>query len=84
MERPPLHLGVKLTVDKDSGVEVLLGVDAEVLVLGHDSLVHVADKVEGLVGGILVAIDFVPHYTLGRACRSESLHEEEVGTRISG
>jgi hypothetical protein len=59
-------------------------VDAEVFVLGHDSLVHVADEVECLVGGILVAVDFVPHYTLGRAGRSESLHEEEVRTTVYG
>jgi hypothetical protein len=31
-----------------------------------------------------VAVDFVPHYTLGRAGRSESLHEEEVRTTVYG
>ena len=62
MQRTLLHLGVKLAVDKDAGVEVLLAVNAEVLVLGHDSFVHVADEVEGLVTGVLVTIDFVSHH----------------------
>lgn len=78
-----LHLGMKFTVDEDTSVEVLLRVHAQVLVLRHDSLVHVADEVEGLIGGILVAVDFVAHHTLRRAGRSESLHEEEVGTKDS-
>lgn len=80
VQRTLLHLGVELAVDEDAGVEVLLAVDAEVLVLGHDSFVHVADEVEGFVAGILVAIDFVSHHGPGWADRSESLHEEEVGT----
>lgn len=82
VERTLLHLGVELAVDKDTRVEILLAVDAEVLVLGHDSFVHVADEVEGLVAGVLVAIDFISHYRLGWADRSKSLHEEEVGTEI--
>lgn len=80
MERTHLHLRVKKAVDEDAGVEVLLGVDAEVLVLGHDLLVHVADEAKCLVGGILVAVYFVSHHTLSRAGRSEPLHEEEVRT----
>ena len=80
VERTPLHLGVKLAVDEDTGVEILLGVDAEVLVLGHDSLVHVADDIEGLIASVFVAVDLVAHHTLLGTERSESLHEEEVGT----
>lgn len=76
-----LHLGVKLAVDKDTSVEVLLRVHAQVLVLRHDALVDVADEVEVLVGGVLVTVDLVAHYTLSRAGRGESLHEEEIGTR---
>lgn len=56
-----LHLGVHLSVDEDSGVEILLGVVAEVLVLGEDSLEHLVDGLEVLVAGVLVAVDFVFH-----------------------
>lgn len=80
VERTQFHLRVEKTVDEDTGVKVLLGVNAEILVLRHDSLVHVADQVESLVGGILVAVDLVAHYTLSWAGRGEALHEEEVGT----
>lgn len=62
VERTLLHLRVKLTVDKDTSVEVLLAVDAEILVLGHDSFIHVADEVKVLVASVLVAIDFISHY----------------------
>lgn len=62
VERTLLHLRVKLAVDKDAGVEVLLAVDAEVLVFRHDSFVHVADEVKGFISGVLMAIDFVPHH----------------------
>lgn len=79
----PLHLGMKLTVDEDTSVEVLLRVYTEVLVLRHDSFVHVTDKVEGLISGVLVTVDFVAHHTFRRAGRGESLHEEEVGTKDS-
>lgn len=76
-----LHLGMKLAVDEDTSVEVLLRVYTQVLVLRHDSFVHVADEIEGLVSGVLVTVDFIAHHTLRRAGRSESLHEEEVGTK---
>lgn len=56
---------------------------AQVLVLRHDSFVHVTDKVEGLISGVLVTVDFVAHHTFRRAGRGESLHEEEVGTKDS-
>lgn len=79
VERTQLHFGVEKTVNEDTGVKVLLGVNAQVLVLGHDSLVHVADQVESLIGGILVAVDLVAHHTLCWANRGETLHEEEVG-----
>lgn len=62
MQRTLLHLGVKLAVDENTSVEVPLAVDAEVLVLGHDSFVHVADEVEGLITGVFVTIDFVSHH----------------------
>lgn len=75
-----LHVWVKETVDEDTGVEVLLRVDAQVLVLGHDTLVHVANEGKGLVGGVLVAVDFVAHDGLGWADGGEALHEEEVWT----
>lgn len=78
MKRTLLHLRVELAVDEDAGVQVLLRVDAEVFVLGHDSLVHVADKVEFLIASVLVPIDFVAHDRLGGAHRGKSLHEEEV------
>ena len=72
---------MKLAVDEDTSVEVLLRVYTQVLVLRHDSFVHVADEIEGLVSGVLVTVDFIAHHTLRRAGRSESLHEEEVGTK---
>lgn len=75
-----LHVWVEEAVDEDAGVEVLLCVDAEVLVLGHDALIHVADESEGLVSGVLVAVDFVAHDGLGWADGREALHEEEVWT----
>ena len=80
VERTQLHLGVEQAVDKDTGVQVLLRVDAEVLVFRHDSLVHVADKGELLIASVLVPIDFVAHDRLGGAHRRKSLHEEEVWT----
>lgn len=79
VDGPLLHLRVQLAVDEDARVEILLGVGAEVLVLGHDSLVHVADGGELLVRGVLVAVDFVAHDALGWAGWGEALHEEEVG-----
>lgn len=81
MKRTLLHPGMKLAVDKDTSVEVLLRVHAQVLILRHDPFVHVTDEVEGLVGGVLVAVDFIAHHTLRGADRGEALHEEEVGTR---
>jgi len=80
VQRTSLHLGVELAVDEDAGVEVLLGVDAEILVLRHNALVHVADEVEGLISSVLVTVDLIAHHTLLGADRSESLHEEKVGT----
>ena len=80
VERALLHLGVKQAVDEHTHVHVLLGVNAEVLVLRHDSLVHVANGVEVLIARVLVAIDFISHHRLGWADRSKSLHEEEVRT----
>ena len=56
-----------------------MAVDAEVLVLGHDSFIHVADEVEGLVTGILVAIDFVSHHGLLWADRSERCMKKKLG-----
>lgn len=84
VQRAHFHLRVQKAVDEDAGVEVLLGVDAQVLVLGHDTFVHVADEVEGLIGGIFVAVDFVAHDGLCGADGGEALHEEEVGTKIVG
>ena len=78
-QRPLLHLRVQLAIHKHTGIEVLLAVDAEVLVLGHDTLVHVADEVEVVVRGVLVAVDFVAHDALRRAGWCKPLHEEEVG-----
>jgi hypothetical protein len=43
VERALLHLGVKLAVDKDTSVKVLLGANAEVFVLRHNSFIHIAD-----------------------------------------
>ena len=80
VQRTHLHLWVEEAVDEDAGVEVLLCVDAEVFVLGHDAFVHVTDEVEGFVGGILVAVDLVAHDGLRWAHGSEALHEEEVWT----
>lgn len=74
-----LHLRVQLAVDEDACVEVLLGVGAEVFILRHDSLVHVADGGELLVVGVVVAVDFVAHDALSWADWGEALHEEEVG-----
>ena len=81
-QRPLLHLRVQLAIHKHTGIEILLAVDAEVLVLGHDALVHVADDVEVVVRGVLVAVDFVAHNALRRACGCEPLHEEEVGRDV--
>lgn len=78
VERALLHLGVELTVDEDTGIEVLLGENAKILVLGHDSLVHVADEVELRVAGILVAVDLIAHHAFLGSKGSESLHEEKV------
>lgn len=62
VKRSHFLLRVKLAVDKDTSVEVLLGVDAQVFVLRHDSFVHVADKIEVLIARILIAVDFISHY----------------------
>lgn len=77
-ERTLLHLGVHLTVDEDTGVDVLLGVGAEVLVLRHDTLVELSDEVEVLVAGVLVAEELVSHDGARRAERNEALDHEEV------
>lgn len=61
VQRALLHLRMELPVDKNASVEVPLRVDAQVLVLGHDPLVHVADQVEIFVAGVLVSVDFVSH-----------------------
>lgn len=75
-----LHLRVEETIDKDTGVEILLRVDAQILVLGHDTLVHVADELKLLISSILVSVDFVAHHGLGGTHGSEALHEEKVWT----
>ena len=82
MQWAHLHLRVQEAVDKHASVQVLLCVDAEVLVLGHDALVHVAYEVEVFVCGVLVAVDFVAHDGLGWARGGEALHEEEVWTGV--
>ena len=84
VERAHLHLGVKQAVNENTSVDVLLGVNAEVLVLRHDSFVHVANGVEVLIVRVLVAIDFISHHRLGWADRSKPLHEEEVRTNVEG
>lgn len=61
-ERSLLHGRVHLTVDEDTGAEIFLGVDAQILVLRHDALVHVIDECKVLILGILVSEDFILHH----------------------
>lgn len=83
-ERALLHLGMHLAVDKDTGVDVLLGIGAEVLVLGHDTLVELSDESEVIVAGVLVAEEFVAHGGAGRAVGNEALDHEEVRRDVGG
>lgn len=78
VQRALFHLGVHLAVDKDTRVDVPLGIGAEHLVLGHDALVHVVNELEVLVARVLVPVHFVLHHRLSGAERHEPLHEEEV------
>lgn len=61
VERTLFEARVHLTVDEDASVDVLLCVLAEVLVLGHDALVDLVDKLEVCVARVLVAEDLVLH-----------------------
>lgn len=83
-ERTLLHLGVHLAVDEDTGVDVLLGVGAEVLVLRHDTLVELSDESEVFIAGVLVAEELVAHGGAGRAVGNESLDHEEVRRDVGG
>lgn len=69
-----------LAVDKDSRVHAVLNVEAEVLVLRNDSLVHLVDNVEVAIVGVIVSVDLVNHGSPGRTLGNESLHEEEIRT----
>lgn len=73
-----LHGRVHLAIDENTGTEVSLRVDAEILVLRHDALVHVVDELEVFVIGILVSEYFVLHGRGSRSNRHKTLSEEEV------
>lgn len=55
------ELGVQEAIDEDAGVEILLRVVAQDLVLAHDFGVHLADQFEILPRGVSVLVDFVVH-----------------------
>ncbi|KAI6765722.1 hypothetical protein HG530_006792 [Fusarium avenaceum] len=83
-ERTLLHLGVHLAIDEDTGVDVLLSVGAEVLILGHDALVKLGDEVEVIVARVLVAEELVAHGGAGRAVGDEALDHEEMRRDVGG
>lgn len=72
------ELGVQEAVDEDAGVEVLLRVVAQDLVLAHDFGVHLADQFEVLTRGVSVLVDLVVHGRLVGAGREELLDHDEV------
>lgn len=74
------HFGMQLAIDKDSSVQVLLGLGAKLLVLGHDALEHLVHQLELFVAGAVLAENFIAHQGAGRGDGDEALHEEEVGT----
>jgi hypothetical protein len=78
VERALLEARVHLAVDEDAGVDVLLRVLAEVLVLGHDALVDLVDELEVCVAGVLVAEDLVLHGRADGAVGHKALDHEEV------
>jgi hypothetical protein len=61
VQRTLLEARVHLAVDEDAGVDVLLRVFAQVLVLGHDALVDLVDELEVFFARVLVAEDLVLH-----------------------
>jgi hypothetical protein len=78
VERALLEARVHFAVDEDAGVDVLLGVLAQVLVFGHDALVDLVDELEVCVAGVLVAEDLVLHGGAHGAVGYEALDHEEV------
>lgn len=65
-----------LAVDEDSRAHTVLNVEAEVLVLRNNSLVHLSENVEVAIVGVLVSVDLVNHGSPGRTLGDESLYEE--------
>jgi hypothetical protein len=78
VERTLLEARVHFTVDEDAGVDVLLGVFAQILVFGHDALIDLVDEVEIGVARVLVAEDLVLHGRAYGAVGHEALDHEEV------
>lgn len=77
-----LEARVHFAVDEDAGVDVLLGVLAQVLVFGHDALVDLVDELEVFFAGVLVAEDLVLHGRADGAVGHEALDHEEVRTVV--
>lgn len=73
------HLGMKLAVDEDTRVEILLRESAEFLIFAHNALVHCVYGLKIFVGRVSVAIDFVVDVGCSGGSGHEFLHEEEVG-----
>lgn len=78
IERTLLHLGMHLSVDKNTGIEVLLRVVTQPLVFGQDSLEHLIDFSEIIVAGILMSVNLVFHRAVKRRCWHTSHYIEEM------
>ena len=77
-KRAALQLRVKLTIDKHSGIQVLLGSVTEVLVLAEDSLEEGVNVFEVLIRGLFVPVDLVFHGTSSCRCRDAAHHVEKM------
>jgi hypothetical protein len=54
-----LILGVQLTIDKNTAVQVPLCIIAKYFVFCHDACIHVVDELEIGIGGVPVFVDLI-------------------------
>lgn len=64
VERSLLQLGMHLSINKNTRIEVLLSVITEPFIFCQNPLEHFIDRREPFVAGILVSVDFVFHGTV--------------------